>query len=324
MLRLRAVAGLGLLALAGLFALAGMLGAADEPDPAGTRVGVAIIALPVAALGAWLWRRRDGGTPGGRRRGKMAASGILGVALLGAGASAALDGAWSAAGSMLLFAALAFGYVAMQRNTAAEDVVVTTLFLPSGPERGLLVVVPRAKQLTYVVGTGVGALCLVVVAAAMRAEGDGRWWLMAAIAGLLVLAFPWMAVRMRGTAGIGVSRSGVSFTQHQRTLLVPWDRLEHVELYRMRTSRWGAHVRMVGLHVDDVASIRGLSGSLRRLANVNRAFGPTLSWPVTMFDLAGDDIVDLVRHYHEDPEARDELPHLTTPPVPAGWPLPEN
>ena len=90
---------------------------------------------------------------------------------------------------------------------------------------------------------------------------------------------------MRGTAGIGVSRSGVSFTQHQRTLLVPWDHLERVELYRMRTGRWGGHVRMVGLHVDD--------------------------------------IVDLVRHYRGS-QGRGELRHLTTPPAPAGWPLPDN
>lgn len=313
MVRLRAVAGLGLLALAGLFALAGMLGAADEPDPTGTRVGVAVISLPVAALGAWLWRHRDGGTPAGRRWWKLAVVAVLGVVLLAGGAFAAVDGAWTAAGSMLLLAAVAFGYVAMQRNTAADDVVVTTLFLPTGPERGLLVVVPRAKQLTHVVATGVAALGLGVVAAAMRADGDGRWILMAAITGLLVLVFPWMALRMRGTAGIGVSRSGVSFTQSQRTLLVPWDHLEHVELYRMRTGRWGGHVRMVGLHVDDVANIRGLSGSLRRLANVNRAFGPALSWPVTMFDLDGDAIVELVRRYHERPEDRAELPLLTTP-----------
>lgn len=276
-MRLRAVAGVSLLALAALFALAGMLGAAT-----------------------------------------------LGVVLLAVGAFAAADGAWAAAASTVLFAALAFGYVAVKRNTAADDVVVPTLDLPSGPERGLLVVVPPAKQRTYVIGTGVGALCLVVVAVAMRADGDGRWWLMAAIAGILVLAFPWMAVRMRGPAGIGISPSGVSFTQHRRTVLVPWDHLERVEPYRMRTGRWGGHVRMVGLHVDDVANVRGLSGSLRRLANVNRAFGPTLSWPVTMFDLAGDDIVDLVRHHHERPEARDALPRLTTPPAPTGWPLPEN
>lgn len=316
MIRLRAVASVGLLVFAGLFALAGTLGAADEPDPTGVRVGVTVIALPVAGLGVWLWRRRNGGTPAGRRRGKMAAAAIVGVALLGAGAFAAVDGAGPAAGSLLLFAALAFGYVAMHRNTAAEDVVVTTLDLPGDPERGLLVVVPRAKQLTYVIGTGVGALCLVVIAAAMRADGDGRWGLMAAIAVLLVLAFPWVAVRMRGTAGLGVSRRGVSFTQHQRTVLVPWEHLDGVELYRMHTGRWGGYVRMVGLHVDDVDHIQGLSGSLQRLANVNRAVGPTLSWPSTMFDLEGDEIVELVRRYHERPEARAELHTLTAARVP--------
>lgn len=313
-MRVRVVTG-GMLMVTGvLIAVAGLVGASEQPDPGSVRLGVALICVPTVALGVWLWRGGRRQPTGGRGRGKRIAAGVGGALLVAIAPVAAADGEAAVAASLVLFATLAFGYVVVARDSAADDVVVAMLKLPTGPERGLRVVVPRSKQLVYVWGMGIAGVCLAVLAPAARSDGGGTWVLLAVIAVVLLVAFPFLAVRTRGPAGIGVSASGVSFTQRERTVLVPWGHLERIETFRMRTGRYGGHVHMVGLYVDDHHNIVGLSDTMRRLARVNRAVGPDLSWPVTMFDLDGEQIVALVRRYHEDPERRRELASATEAP----------
>lgn len=309
------VIGGGVLVVTALFiAVAGLAGASDQPDPGSVRLGVAVLAVPSLLAGAWLWRSGRRRPVGGSRNGKRLAAAVTGILALIIAPFAALDGETVVAGAFVVTAVGMFGYVAMVRSTRGEDVVVTMLELPTGPERGLRIVVPRAKQLVYVVTTGVIGLALVIMAPAARQEGDGIWWLLALMGVLLLVLSPFFWVRMRGPVGLGISASGVSFTQLERTVLVPWANLERVEVFRMRTGRYGSHVNMVGLYVDDHRSLVGLSDAMRRLARLNRAVGPDLSWPVTMFDLEGEQIVDLVRRYHEDPERRGELASLTQAP----------
>lgn len=305
-MRLRAVGAVALMAVGGLVLLLGMVGAAEQPDPAAARVGVLVLSLPIIALGACLWRRRNGGTPSGRRRAKMAGAGIVGVMMVALAGFAYAGGEVAVAASGVLFAVLALGYVAVVRNSGTDDVIATMLDLPTGPEPGLLVVAPRTKRLVRAVGAAVAGLSLLALAAAMRADGDGRWWFIALCGVGLLVAFPRLLGQARGIAGLGVSRSRVSFTAGGRTMLAAWDLITGVEAFRMRASRYG-HVRMVGVHVTDVDRLQGLGRGLRRLARINHRLGPGLAWPTTMFDLEDDRIVELVERYLDDPERRREL-----------------
>lgn len=305
-MRLRAVGAVALMAVGGLVLLLGMLGASEQPDPAGARIGVLVLSLPIVALGAWLWRRRNGGTPSGRRRAKMAAAGVVGVLMLALAGFAYADGEVAVAAGGVLFAVLALGYVAVIRNSASDDVVATMLDLPTGPEPGLLVVAPRTKRLVRAVGAAVAGLSLLAMAPAMRADGEGAWWLVGLCGVVVLVASPFMLLQVRGVAGLGISRSGVSFTAGGRTMLATWDLITGVEAWHMRAGRHG-RVRMVGVHVIDVDRLQGLGRGLRRLARINHRLGPDLAWPATMFDLEDDRIVELVQYYLDDPERRPEL-----------------
>lgn len=305
-MRLRAVGAIALMAVGGLILLLGMVGAAEQPDPAGARVGVLVLSLPIVALGVWLWRRRNGGTPSGRRRAKMAAAGIVGLLMLALAGFAYADGEVAVAAGGVLFAVLALGYVAVVRNSGADDVIATMLDLPTGPEPGLLIVAPRTKRLVRAVGGAIAGLSLVLMAPAMRADGEGAWWFVGLCGVALLVAFPWLLGQARGVAGLGVSRSGISFTAGGRTMLAAWDLVTGVEAFRMRASRYG-RVRMVGVHITDVDRLQGLGRGLRRLARINHRLGPDLAWPATMFDLEDDRIVELVERYLDDPERRREL-----------------
>ena len=305
-MRVRAVAGLGLIALGLMVIAVGWAVTADDPSAVVGRSIAGVLAVLVLAAGLRLWHTRNGGTPESRQRDRMIGAAVAGVWLLSVGAVTGASGDAVGAASALFFAVIAFGYIVLLVNSPAADVITTTLILPAGPEAGLLVVAPRSKQLVWVVGAFSGGACLAVIA--MSADADpGARLLMGLLASvLLFVASPWYALRMRRTVGLGISASGVSFVQNGHVLLVPWAHLDRVEAFRLRTGRGGS-LRVVGVYIDDPQNLMGSARVLRRLVRLAPAGSPVLTLPVTMFDLEGDEIVDLVRRHQRHAAARGDL-----------------
>lgn len=228
-------------------------------------------------------------------------------------------------------AAIGFGLIAGAAIWWFVDHPADALPTTTGPvstalgtvEHGLMYPIPARKRWAMALGSPIFGAIFVVMAPAMRADGEGLWWFVGGFGLLMVAATPWLIKLARNPSYLAATRSGITYHGARRITTTRWEHIGAIELFEMHHGRGGS-TRMIGIACDP-HRIHGLSGWQQKMGGWGmRSYGYTQSWPTWQFDADPQDMADHLKGHLTDPDSRRELDTITAEQPATSRPLGES
>lgn len=249
------------------------------------------------------WRGRAGG--GRRRFLLMAGSGVLfvlvgAVLLMGSEKDDRLAGA-----SILAFGAMALVVAPSFRDSTSHGGLDAANVETVRPETGVAFLYSRHRRTMMVAGGAcfsVAALFMAVVPDAF-ANGLLAPKAVRAVGIVGTLFFGLCAIgaaRMRATARVVLTPTGVLNEAGLPRSFVPWDAIGTIAAYAIHTEP------LIGIYPTD-PSLIDVSSRGRFITNMNRRLGPDVALPVRGLQNPPVVLLGALLHYHRNPQDRQEL-----------------
>lgn len=249
------------------------------------------------------WRNQAGGSH--RRFWLMTGFGLLfivvGVGLLiGAEKDGRLAGA-----SILALGATALVVARLFRDSTSHDGLRAVGVETTGPETGVAFLYSRHRRTMVVAGGACFSIAALFMAVSPRAFANGLFPSEAVraigIVGTLFFGFCAIAgARMRATARVVLTPTGVLNEAGLPRSFVPWDAISKVTAYAIHTEP------LIGIYPTD-SSLVQVSSRGRFITNMNRKLGPDVALPVSGLQTAPRTLLGALLHYHRNPQYRHEL-----------------